>query len=153
MKSNEKILVATFGIKESERRLMQTICLVSKGRRRAYELLGDNAREAPDIVIADGDNPRAIAAWLRFKSSYPMVPGIIVARSPAKDSEDLQVVRPIKATSLLEVLDRTSVGRENLASAPLGSEDMAKQTSDVPPQRREIPVRADRRRLTLGSGG
>ncbi len=145
MPSNEKIRVATFGIKGTERRLMQTICLISKGRQRAYELLGDNASEAPDIVIADGDNPRAIAAWQRFQSSYPMVPGIMVARSPAMGGSDLRVGRPIKATSLLELLDQASIGHESRASALPRSEDedTAKETSDVPSSRRAIHARVE----------
>ena len=106
MVSGEKVLVATFGLKGTEKRLMQTICMISEGRQRVYELLNADASEAPHIVIADGDNPRAMAAWIRFQSSYPTVPGIMVARRPAEGSAELQVGRPIKATSLLELLDR-----------------------------------------------
>ena len=141
MASCEKILVATFGIKGTGKRLMQTICMISEGRRRVYELLNADASEAPHIVIADGDNPRAMAAWVRFQSNYPTVPAIMVARRPAEDSTDLQVGRPIKATGLLELLDRMSTGRGSPAGTLAESED-----------REKVSREHRTRRTTVGQG-
>jgi len=114
---NKSIIIAVFGLSPREVRILQTICILSKGRPRAYELRAVDESQEADFAIVDGDDPQAMAAWYRFRSSHPMLHLVMVGNGPKLDWPGFQIRRPLLATRLLGLFDQMDLSAERPAFA------------------------------------
>jgi two-component system cell cycle response regulator len=117
MDSHSNIAIVAFGMSEQELRLLRTVLTFAKERSRTYELTSVSAVENPDFAIVDGDDPKAVIEWNRFRSDNPTLPVVTVGNRLAPAWGDYHMSRPLRATRLLAALDQVALNHERPAFA------------------------------------
>jgi len=137
MSFDRPIIIAVFGMSPREMRILQTICILSKERPRAYELRTTDGSQGADFAIVDGDDPQAMAAWYHFRSSHPMLHLVMVGNGPKLDWPGFQIRRPLLATRVLGLFDQMEVSTERPAFTPPEADGPAQVT---PPAASQVAV-------------
>lgn len=100
---NGAFSIALLGLSASERRVVGSLCVLSKNRPRSYVLEDKHAVRA-DLWIVDGADEQSMSALSQARSNRP-VPALIVSPKSTGKTTDVCIGRPIVASRLLNALD------------------------------------------------
>jgi len=95
------------GLTDSERRIIKSICAITSGRVRAYQLL-DHGAPGAHIFLVDIDDSAAFATWQK-RNPGETVPSIFVIARGAESVGKYSVRRPLVPTALMKLLDEITV--------------------------------------------
>ena len=97
--------ITLLGLTESERRVVKSLCMLSRSRPRSYHVLQqpDDPTRA-DIWIVDGKNRAAMDALEAIRTQQRLPAIIVDNHQPSSDDESC-IGRPIVASRLLGALD------------------------------------------------
>lgn len=97
--------VTLMGLTESERRVVKSLCMLSRNRPRSYQVLQQpDDPTGADIWIVDGKNEAALESLATLRRAR-RVPAIIVDHHPSSADDESCIGRPIVASRLLGALD------------------------------------------------
>ncbi len=112
MSDKKSFKVALIGIPENERSVLRNIFKLSLYRPHTYSFAA--AGEPIQILMADAENPEAMAEWRSFKlpeadasSSAPLLT-VMVTRDQLPNQQPYSIRRPFVATRVLAVLDQVA---------------------------------------------
>jgi hypothetical protein len=99
--------VATMGFDRGERRALQGVLGLSEQCTARFSSFVAAPHEHPDIVIVNGDAPRAVQHWSRFEHSaqWKNVCPVFLTRNPDALQVRYVLGRPALATLLLTLLE------------------------------------------------
>jgi twitching motility two-component system response regulator PilG len=121
MNNTRTFSVAILGFSAYEQKVLQSIMRLSSCRPYAYTLAPATATHTPDMVIVDGDDPEAMAAWRKRYSSdatTTQVATVLVhALATQTDSLHAHLKRPLVAPSVMKALDQLAHELEARAAA------------------------------------
>lgn len=118
MTSKNVIHLAVFGLSAHERRVLQTIGIISRNRSRTYVVGNGDVSNVTDFALVDADDLQAMKTWREFSALHPMVPVAIVSKAPVSSMTEVRISRPIVATRLLAMLDEMQPSEERPAFVP-----------------------------------
>jgi two-component system cell cycle response regulator len=95
--------VAVIGFSEIERKVLQGIFRLSEQRPLRYSNVAVDDGATADILLVDGDDQRAVAAWRAVSGLSPAV--TVVAGQTAVGVKSPTLSRPLQWGRLLKVLD------------------------------------------------
>ena len=105
MKSDNSYAVATFGVPEFERELVERILSVSESRENVYRIVDESQNHTAEIALVDKSNANATSEFGRFFAERQDFPTVVIANG--KDSEsEYWVKRPFTAMRMLGALDK-----------------------------------------------
>ncbi len=104
MNQKDRHLVATFGIPEFERQILDRIFRLSSTRAQSYSLASEGEAQSADIVLVDPGTQKALAEWRTVSSERPDMKTVRVVPDEQGDSGP-SFSRPFLATRVLTVLD------------------------------------------------
>jgi two-component system, cell cycle response regulator len=121
MNSTRPFSVAILGFSTYEQKVLRSILRLSSSRPCSYTLAPSSPEHTPDIVIVDGDDQQALAAWrTRYANdrANPQVPTVLVSEPVSQpDIPHVHLKRPIVATSVMKALDQIAQELELRAAA------------------------------------
>lgn len=115
MRDKRGFSVAVFGLTDTERRVVRSLCVVSGSLPRAYAVAPEGGAVQADLWIVDGADPQSLASLTAARTKHH-VPAVLVGSTDAASTPDICLRRPLVASRLLHALDAL-VTRE-LAHAP-----------------------------------
>ena len=140
MSSNGKLAIAAIGIPPRELSILKCIFNLSASRAHSYELA--TANQPPDILIVDGDNPRAISEWRTLyggEQHQPTLPTVIVSTADTPPPAPLYALkRPIVASRVHGILDQIAL--QYKTSEPVALQYKALVVDDSPTIRKQIEL-------------
>ncbi len=104
MNQKDRHLVATLGIPEFERQILDRIFRLSATRAQSYGLADEGQARSADIVMVDPGTQKALAEWRAILSEQPDTKTVKVVPDEQGDSGP-SFSRPFLATRVLTVLD------------------------------------------------
>lgn len=105
MNPDNSFSVATFGIPEFERELVQRIFAISESRENVYRIADATEFHAADLALVDTSDEDAAEQYRRMHSGRESLPSVIVANG--KDTQDdYWIKRPFTVMRMLGALDR-----------------------------------------------
>jgi len=142
MNNTRTFSVAILGFSAYEQKVLQSIMRLSSCRPYAYTLTPDTATHAPDIVIVDGGDPEAMAAWRQRYSSDATTAHVATVLVNASDIQadglHAHLKRPIVATSVMKALDQLAHELESQAAATAGTRPKALVVDDSRVMRTQV---------------
>ncbi len=104
MSNKDRHLVATFGIPDFERQILDRIFRLSAARALTYGLADEQEARSADIALVDPSTQKALAQWRTIISERPDMKTVRVVSDEQSDSSPC-FTRPFLATRVLAVLD------------------------------------------------
>ncbi len=125
MSQKERHLVATFGIPDFERQILDRIFRLSSARAQTYSLAEEGEPQSADIAVVDPGTQKALAEWRSALTQRPDMRTVKVVPDEQSDASP-SFSRPFLATRVLTVLDGLLVeGGEEAPNLP--SEEAVRQ--------------------------
>lgn len=136
MGEKKSIALSTFGLKDTDLRLLKTICALSEGRDRPYRFfVSDTPVALPTIWIVDAD---ALPEWRAQYAAAGAMAIVFGATTDAADEGHI-VQRPVTASRVMAALDAVAARHmEKLAQLVIGgnsglvAEERAEFSASVP---------------------
>jgi twitching motility two-component system response regulator PilG len=140
MNNTRPFSIAILGFSSNEQKVLQSILRLSSCRTYAYTLAPDDATRTPDIVIVDGEAPKAMATWRQcYPSETSTVATVLVnALDIQVDGLHAHLKRPIVATSVMKALDQLAHELESQAAATAGTRPKALVVDDSQVMRTQV---------------
>jgi two-component system cell cycle response regulator len=104
MRKNGTFAVMLWGLKESESRMVKSLCMLSNNRSRSYEIAPPMDMDQADVWLIDGTNEGAVKS-LRAAQSKRRTPAIVIAAATPSAEYDIHIEQPVVASRLLGTLD------------------------------------------------
>lgn len=117
MNPDNSFSVATFGIPEFERELVQRIFAISESRENVYRIADATEFHAADFALVDNSDEDAAEQYRRLHSGRECFPSVVIA-SGEDIRDDYWVKRPFTVMRMLGTLDRLVQDRLSGADRP-----------------------------------
>jgi len=104
MPKKSTFTIMLLGLKESERRVLKSLCMLSGNRPRSYKIVSAMDADHADFWVVDGRDATALAS-LRSARMTRQIPVMVVDPSDFPDEYDASIGRPIVASRLLSAFD------------------------------------------------
>ncbi|MFD2113184.1 response regulator [Thiorhodococcus fuscus] len=117
MPKKSTFTIMLLGLKESERRVLKSLCMLSGNRPRSYKIVSAMDADHADFWVVDGRDATALAS-LRSARMTRQIPVMVVDPSDFPDEYDASIGRPIVASRLLSAFDLL-VGKTLGETSPL----------------------------------
>ncbi len=97
-------LVATFGISDFDRMILDRIFRISSKRPQTYVLAEEGDEPGADIALLDASTQEALTHWQAVSSEYPSIRTVNVVKEESEDSGS-SLCRPFVPKRVFHVLD------------------------------------------------
>ena len=104
MNDKTRHLVATFGIPDFERQILDRIFRLSSARTETYDLATEGEEHSADIALVDPSTQKALTQWRKIVSEHPHIKSVKVVPDERTDPSP-SLSRPFLAKRVLTVLD------------------------------------------------
>jgi len=104
MDQTKTYLVATFGIGDFEREMLDRIFRLSSSRRLSYALVDEGDERRADIALLGSTTQEALSEWQAVHSERPSIKTVKVVNAKPRDSNP-SIRRPLLARGVLQALD------------------------------------------------
>lgn len=102
--SREARLCRPVGLSDQDTRLLRSICAVSSARPISYSMMEPSSAGFPDILIVEGNNPRALQMWER-EWAHTGIPTLFFDVYGKDSPTRAHFARPLSPMKLLLKLD------------------------------------------------
>ena len=102
--------LAFLGLSQHEQRVLTSLCWLSSSRSRSYTSVAAYGPKDPEVLVVDGDDPKALGEWQnhvqsRREQGKTEIPAVLVSKESSPDDRHFRARRPLVAARLLKVLD------------------------------------------------
>lgn len=139
MPKESTFAIMLFGLTESERRVVKSLCMLSGSRPRSYQVLSTMDAHQADVWIVDGRDADALESYQTLRAERA-VPAILVDAGLEANECEARLGRPIVASRLLNALDQlvgNAIGQVTAAvSRPTPASPPARASAQSAPRPR-----------------